>query len=222
MDEHEPSCCPLPHLTHDQWTALCDATRVLKPLLRRRWPGFRSCIEDAVAEALTIVACKVKDGVMPFPDSFETLVDVLSQEATTFLKREKRHRCRESPSDLLPDDNWTDMPTYDVEPLLTVVLDVRDALSHLSPKLRSAVEVVYFHDQSVAEAAKCLGCTVATLKLRLFRARNKLRVLLADYEMKGGDGWHGGGGLLKTVKTAIVIKRSNLLSCGNLALHLSL
>jgi hypothetical protein len=80
MDEHEPSCCPLPHLTHDQWTALCDATRVLKPILRRRWPNFRSYIEDAVAEALTIVACKVKDGVMPFPDSFETLVDVLSQK----------------------------------------------------------------------------------------------------------------------------------------------
>jgi hypothetical protein len=75
---------------------------------------FRSCIEDAVAEALTIVACKVKDGVMPFPDSFETLVDVLYQEAMTFLKREKRHRCRDSPSDLLPDDNWTDMPTYDL------------------------------------------------------------------------------------------------------------
>ncbi len=160
------------------------------PILRRRWPRFRSSIEDAVSEALTSMASKVRNGVMPFPAPFETLVDVLSQEATTFLKREKRHCCRELPSDLLTDDDWSQMPTYDVEPLFAVVLDVEEALTHLSPKLRSAVELVYFHDQSVADAAKCLDCTVTTLKLRLFRARNKLRVLLADYAL---NSLHGGG-----------------------------
>ena len=64
---------------------------------------------------------------------------------------------------------------------------VRDALRTLSPDLRDAVNLVYFSDFSQAEAAKYLEISDSALRNRLFQAKKKLRVILAEV-------WYGKDG----------------------------
>jgi RNA polymerase sigma-70 factor (ECF subfamily) len=53
---------------------------------------------------------------------------------------------------------------------------VRDALTKLSPEHREIIDLVYYHDKSVDEAAEILGVPSATVKTRMFYARKKLAV----------------------------------------------
>jgi RNA polymerase sigma factor (sigma-70 family) len=187
MDELDSNCCPKGQpLSDEQWKELMTAGSALKTILRLRWRVFRSSIEDAVAEAVTNVAGKVMKGAMAYPKTFDALLDALSQEATTFLKREKRHCLREAPSELTGDDSNIAPPSYHPERSLIIAIDVHEAVSKLSLTLRKPVERVYLEGQSLNQAAKELGCTPNALKQRLLRARNQLKVLLADYAPNGG------------------------------------
>jgi RNA polymerase sigma-70 factor (ECF subfamily) len=55
---------------------------------------------------------------------------------------------------------------------------VRRCLDHLSPAHRAVVELVYFQEKSTQEAATIAGITRATVKTRLFYAREQLSRLL--------------------------------------------
>jgi RNA polymerase sigma-70 factor (ECF subfamily) len=59
------------------------------------------------------------------------------------------------------------------------------ALSRLPVEQRAVVELTYYHDCSYAEIANVLGCPVNTVKTRMFHARRRLRVLLADGSAAG-------------------------------------
>ncbi len=52
------------------------------------------------------------------------------------------------------------------------------ALDKLSAGDRMVLELVYFEERSLKEAAALLGWSLANVKVRLFRSRRKLRVLL--------------------------------------------
>lgn len=54
-------------------------------------------------------------------------------------------------------------------------IDLRQALSQLPPDHRSALELVFFHELSIAEAAAVLEVAPGTVKSRLFRAKALLR-----------------------------------------------
>ena len=62
-----------------------------------------------------------------------------------------------------------------------VVLDVRNALQKLSRMQRAAVILRFYRDLPIGEIADVLGCKEATAKVHLHRAREQLRILLADY-----------------------------------------
>lgn len=68
-------------------------------------------------------------------------------------------------------------PTAAPEP---VDLDVLRAVRTLSPSQRAAVVLFYFEDLPVSEVADALGCTEATAKVHLHRARRRLAVLLRE------------------------------------------
>jgi RNA polymerase sigma-70 factor, ECF subfamily len=51
---------------------------------------------------------------------------------------------------------------------------VRHALTELSAEQREVIDLVYYHEQSVDEAAQVLGIPAATVKTRMFYARKKL------------------------------------------------
>lgn len=61
------------------------------------------------------------------------------------------------------------------------------ALGHLTPDDRMALTLVHLEGCSLAEAAEELGWTQAVVKLRVFRARRKLRKIIAD-SLSGGGG----------------------------------
>ena len=51
---------------------------------------------------------------------------------------------------------------------------LRDALAKLSPEHREIIDLVYYHEKSVDDAAEILSNPRATVKTRMFYARKKL------------------------------------------------
>jgi len=62
---------------------------------------------------------------------------------------------------------------------------VKDALEQLSPKYKTVVVLLYFEEYSCEEIAEIMGCSVGTVKSRLYHARMKLKKLLAPYFFEG-------------------------------------
>ncbi len=55
---------------------------------------------------------------------------------------------------------------------------LRSCLSRLAPDHCEVIDLVYYHEQSIAEAAAILGIPQSTVKTRMFYARRKLAQLL--------------------------------------------
>ena len=62
------------------------------------------------------------------------------------------------------------------------------ALGHLPPGDRLALTLVHLEGYSVAEAARLLGWSAVNVKVRAFRARNKLRKVIMAAMQEGNDG----------------------------------
>ncbi|TNE60427.1 MAG: sigma-70 family RNA polymerase sigma factor [Bacteroidetes bacterium] len=60
---------------------------------------------------------------------------------------------------------------------------LRQAINRLSPKDTTAIELFYFHEQSITEISQITGWTATTIKSRLCRARQRLRTLLEPYNI---------------------------------------
>jgi RNA polymerase sigma-70 factor (ECF subfamily) len=57
---------------------------------------------------------------------------------------------------------------------------VRKCLTQLSPTHREIIDLVYYHEKSVAEAGEIIGIPQATVKTRMFYARKQLAELLRN------------------------------------------
>jgi RNA polymerase sigma-70 factor, ECF subfamily len=57
---------------------------------------------------------------------------------------------------------------------------LRQAISKLSPEHREIIDLVYYHEKSVDDAADILGIPRATVKTRMFYARKKLAELVHE------------------------------------------
>ena len=55
---------------------------------------------------------------------------------------------------------------------------IRRCLDRLSPTHREIIDLVYYHDQSIAEVSSILGIPEATVKTRMFYARKQLADVL--------------------------------------------
>jgi RNA polymerase sigma-70 factor (ECF subfamily) len=65
--------------------------------------------------------------------------------------------------------------------------DLIRAIRALPPQQRAAVALHYFEDRPVAEIASLLGCSTATAKVHLFKARRRLARLLNEPDGEGSD-----------------------------------
>jgi RNA polymerase sigma-70 factor (ECF subfamily) len=63
---------------------------------------------------------------------------------------------------------------------------MRVCMDQLSPEHRSIIDLVYYHDKSVVEAAEITGVAVATVKTRMFYARKKLSELMREAGLDRG------------------------------------
>jgi RNA polymerase sigma-70 factor, ECF subfamily len=57
---------------------------------------------------------------------------------------------------------------------------LRQALTHLSREHREIIDLVYYHERSIAECAQIVGIPAPTVKTRMFYARRKLAELVRD------------------------------------------
>lgn len=63
---------------------------------------------------------------------------------------------------------------------------LRQCLQKLSAEHREIVDLVYYHEKSVAEVAELIGIPEATVKTRMFYARRKLSDLLKEQGIDRG------------------------------------
>jgi RNA polymerase sigma-70 factor, ECF subfamily len=55
---------------------------------------------------------------------------------------------------------------------------LRECISHLSRKHREVIELIYYHEKSIAEVAEIVGVSKNTAKTRTFYARKRMSELL--------------------------------------------
>lgn len=56
---------------------------------------------------------------------------------------------------------------------------LRDCLRQLSPAHREVLDLIYYHEQSIPEAARIIGVPENTVKTRAFHARKRIAELMA-------------------------------------------
>jgi RNA polymerase sigma-70 factor (sigma-E family) len=128
--------------------------------------------EDAVQEALIRVykswrRVERREGLLAY--TRRTTVRIL-------IDQSRRPWRRESSADLSAHDAALPDPTeHSVERDAMV-----RALSSLSPGRRACVVLRYYHDLSVAETARALGCSEGTVKSQTSDALRALRPLVGD------------------------------------------
>jgi RNA polymerase sigma-70 factor, ECF subfamily len=57
---------------------------------------------------------------------------------------------------------------------------LRDCLAQLPPAQRELLDLIYYHEQSVADVARIIGVPENTVKTRAFHARKRVAALLAE------------------------------------------
>jgi RNA polymerase sigma-70 factor (ECF subfamily) len=99
---------------------------------------------------------------------------------------------RRKPEQELDDETAAAIEDHSDDPEVTLAKKdkgavLRECLTALSAEHREIVDLVYYHEKSVEEAAQIVGIPEATVKTRMFYARKKLSELLKE---RGIDrGW---------------------------------
>jgi RNA polymerase sigma-70 factor (ECF subfamily) len=62
---------------------------------------------------------------------------------------------------------------------------IRACLTQLTPAHREIIDLVYYHEKSVAEVARIVGAPKSTVKTRMFYARSHMAKLLAAAGVRG-------------------------------------
>jgi RNA polymerase sigma-70 factor (ECF subfamily) len=61
---------------------------------------------------------------------------------------------------------------------------LRACLTRLSPEHRELIDLVYYHEKSIAEVSEIVGIPQGTVKTRMFAARKKLAQFLSETEVQ--------------------------------------
>lgn len=128
--------------------------------------GRRDVADEATAEAFARLLARRDQVRDPAAWVFRTATRIAARE----LKRERRVVAGDVPERQAPDSALPSGPT--------------EALLRLSPDQRLAVFLHYVADLPVRETARLTGSPVATVKVRLHRARRSLR---ERAELLGGE-----------------------------------
>lgn len=149
---------------------------------------FRLVRNPALAEELTNeVFLEVWRHAGKFEGASSALTWMLSiahHRAVSSLRRHREESWDEKAAAVLPDG--ADDPEVTAQKLGKGAI-LRRCLDELSVEHRGIVDLVYFHEMSIAEAAHVLQIPENTVKTRLFHARKRLSKLL---EKAGIDrGW---------------------------------
>ncbi len=118
-----------------------------------------------------------------FDPSRSSLRTYLCAAARNLAYRRMRRMGREEMVDEMPEDRAAETQPGPLEQVLTRELGetVKRAVASLPPLQREAVILFEFEELSLADIATAAQTDVGTIKSRLFRARERLRRLLAPW-----------------------------------------
>jgi RNA polymerase sigma-70 factor (ECF subfamily) len=156
--------------------ALDGGESAVEELIATVWPGCfrlalmvtgdRGLAEDAAQEACVIVDHKVH-GLRRI-EAFDGWLYRIVMRESARVRRRRGHVAEPAEAAALIDG--------------TVSLDVWRALAALSSELREVTVLFYFDGLSGEEIAAALRISHGSVRVRLSRAREKLRSLLSDYD----------------------------------------
>jgi RNA polymerase sigma-70 factor (ECF subfamily) len=133
--------------------------------------GDRAAAEDVVAEAFLRVWERIGrfDSSRPFAPWFYRIVVNLAID-------DRRRRARAQSDTLAPEtaEDDPDLPAREAR------ADLEAQLRALPPDERVVLVLRYYHDLDERSIADVVGCPLGTVKSRLHRARERLRVSLSD------------------------------------------
>ena len=135
----------------------------------------RQDAEEAVQEALARAwsrrdACRSPEAPLPW------VLEITRNETRRALGRRARRSSREVAG---AEPRATDADDRDLAGA-ALRLTMEQALGELADRDRSLLRLRYAEDLTQSEVARRLGMPEGTVKVRLHRARRRLRVLLAD------------------------------------------
>ena len=103
------------------------------------------------------------------------LLAIARFKALSVLRRKPEQELDEEMAEAIEDTSDTPDVTLEKKQKADVI---RQCLSGLSTDHREIIDLVYYHEKSVEEAAEIIGIPEATVKTRMFYARKKLSELL--------------------------------------------
>lgn len=144
--------------------------------------------DSAVAEELTnevfLEVWRNAGSVARTESAVAWMLSIAHHRAIDSLRRRREESWDEGAASALPDG--ADDPEVAAQKVEKGAI-LRRCLDALSPEHKCVVDLVYYHEMSIAEAAEVLQIPENTVKTRLFHARKRLSQLL---EQAGIDrGW---------------------------------
>jgi RNA polymerase sigma-70 factor, ECF subfamily len=103
------------------------------------------------------------------------LLAIAGNLAATLLSRRPLEGLDQGVADSIPD--LADDPEVTIAKLQEKK-EIAACLRKLSPPHREIIDLIYYHDKTVAEAAEIIGVPKSTVKTRMFYARNAIAHLL--------------------------------------------
>ena len=111
------------------------------------------------------------------------LLAIARFKALSVLRRKPEQELDEAAAEAIEDTS--DTPDVTLEKKEKGEL-IRKCLTSLSAEHREIIDLVYYHEKSVEEAAEIVGIPEATVKTRMFYARKKLAELLQAQGIERG------------------------------------
>ena len=123
--------------------------------------------EDAISEAI-LKAYKNKSKLKEIEKFKPWMMKIVANECYNLLRKNSR-------LELVDDINSLDLVHIDKE-----YTDLRELVEDLSEEFSSVIVLFYYEDMSIKDISKVLEISEGTVKSRLYRAKEKLRVLLKE------------------------------------------
>lgn len=150
-----------------------DYYRLILTVAQQRLRGSTEA-EDVTAEVFRIVWQHCCEGHEPsLPWTYRALRNVIGNE---YRRSSRADQFRQEATEILARE-FEDVADDDA-------IEVRRAVDKLGDEDRELIRMAYWEDLSAPEIASVLSCTAVTVRVRLFRARQRLKVHLESIEFE--------------------------------------
>jgi RNA polymerase sigma-70 factor, ECF subfamily len=144
-----------------------------------RLTGNQSLAEDLVSEVFLDV-WRQAEGFESKSQVSTWLLAIARYKALSALRRRSDEHLDDQMAASIEDTADSPETVVNTKDRATII---QKCLTQLSPAHREVIDLVYYHEKSVDEVAQIVGVPAATVKTRMFYARNKMADLLKQSGM---------------------------------------